>query len=228
MLRRNGPVINSVALVPRLAGSLRWKRFVKKVERYKGSPPLLTFKYQRSLHLLHVTSEYQFMYNTALGNKLKTTTVDTVYNLVSKNMRLSYHRWTMWCTVSVEILSTAAQLHKIPFEKTLKAVQSHQKCHYSLGHVSLPVQWPYLASFPRHYHFLSVLDCLWPWEAFSFDNRVEITSHTRFLILDSRLAVCHIHYHHHTTTVLRPFFRDHPGEPVPEENFWTLYGARED
>jgi len=26
----------------------------------------------------------------------------------------------------------------------------------------------------------------------------------------------------HTTAVLRPFFRDHPGEPVPEENFWTL------
>jgi len=29
--------------------------------------------------------------------------------------------------------------------------------------------------------------------------------------------------HHTTTTVLRPFFRDHPGEPVPEENFWTLW-----
>jgi len=27
----------------------------------------------------------------------------------------------------------------------------------------------------------------------------------------------------HTTTVFRPFFRDHPGEPVPEENFWTLW-----
>jgi len=26
-----------------------------------------------------------------------------------------------------------------------------------------------------------------------------------------------------TTTVLQPFFRDHPGEPVPEENFWTLW-----
>jgi len=26
-----------------------------------------------------------------------------------------------------------------------------------------------------------------------------------------------------TTTVLRPFFRDHTGEPVPEENFWTLW-----
>ena len=29
--------------------------------------------------------------------------------------------------------------------------------------------------------------------------------------------------HHHHTTVLWPFFRDHPGEPVPEENFWTLW-----
>ena len=28
---------------------------------------------------------------------------------------------------------------------------------------------------------------------------------------------------YHTTTILRPFFRDHPGEPVPEENFWTLW-----
>jgi len=26
-----------------------------------------------------------------------------------------------------------------------------------------------------------------------------------------------------TTTVLRPFLRDHPGEPVPEENFWTIW-----
>jgi len=26
-----------------------------------------------------------------------------------------------------------------------------------------------------------------------------------------------------TTTVLRPSFRDHLGEPVPEENFWTLW-----
>jgi len=26
-----------------------------------------------------------------------------------------------------------------------------------------------------------------------------------------------------TTTVYGPFSRDHPGEPVPEENFWTLW-----
>jgi len=29
--------------------------------------------------------------------------------------------------------------------------------------------------------------------------------------------------HHTTTTILRPFFGDHLGEPVPEENFWTLW-----
>jgi len=29
-----------------------------------------------------------------------------------------------------------------------------------------------------------------------------------------------------TTTVLRPFFRAHPGEPVPEENLWTLWCKR--
>ena len=32
----------------------------------------------------------------------------------------------------------------------------------------------------------------------------------------------HTNTHTHTT-ILRPFFRDHPGEPVPEENFWTLW-----
>jgi len=26
-----------------------------------------------------------------------------------------------------------------------------------------------------------------------------------------------------TTTILRPFFRDYPGEPVTDENFWTLW-----
>jgi len=32
-----------------------------------------------------------------------------------------------------------------------------------------------------------------------------------------------MHHHHRTTTVLCSFFRDHPGELVPEENFWTLW-----
>ena len=39
---------------------------------------------------------------------------------------------------------------------------------------------------------------------------------------------CSTAYHntHTHTTVLRPFFRDHPGEPVPEENLWTLWCKR--
>ena len=28
---------------------------------------------------------------------------------------------------------------------------------------------------------------------------------------------------HTAPTILRSFFRDHPGEPVAEENFWTLW-----
>jgi len=32
-----------------------------------------------------------------------------------------------------------------------------------------------------------------------------------------------LRYAPHTTTVLRPFFWVLPGEPVPEENFWTLW-----
>ena len=32
----------------------------------------------------------------------------------------------------------------------------------------------------------------------------------------------HCRIHHTTTTVLRPFYRDHPGEPVPEETFCTF------
>jgi len=32
-----------------------------------------------------------------------------------------------------------------------------------------------------------------------------------------------MHQHHHTTTVLWPFFWDHLDEPVPEENFYNLW-----
>jgi len=34
------------------------------------------------------------------------------------------------------------------------------------------------------------------------------------------LSSTHTHTH---TSILWPFFRDNPGEPVPEENFWTLW-----
>ena len=35
-----------------------------------------------------------------------------------------------------------------------------------------------------------------------------------------QLQMPHTHTH---TTILQPFFQVHPGEPVPEENFWTLW-----
>ena len=40
-----------------------------------------------------------------------------------------------------------------------------------------------------------------------------------------RKALCKWTYFRTTTatTVLRPLFQDHPGELVPEENFWTLW-----
>ena len=38
------------------------------------------------------------------------------------------------------------------------------------------------------------------------------------------MKCCSIHHHHHhVTTVLWPFFWDHPDDPVPEENFWILW-----
>jgi len=42
----------------------------------------------------------------------------------------------------------------------------------------------------------------------------------------SRCTVTTYYYYltaNHTTTVLQPFFQDHPGEPVPEKNFWILW-----
>jgi len=44
-------------------------------------------------------------------------------------------------------------------------------------------------------------------------------------VMMSMIALSHAETqtYHHTTTVLRPFFPDHPGEPVPEEYFWTLW-----
>jgi len=42
-------------------------------------------------------------------------------------------------------------------------------------------------------------------------------------LLAFQMFVCQTYHHHHITTVLWPFFRDHPGELVPEQNFWTLW-----
>jgi len=60
-----------------------------------------------------------------------------------------------------------------------------------------------------------------------FSKRYCIYNSTQFAfpILTFPQIVCSVlqTYTTTTTTVLQPFFRDHPGEPVPEENFWTLW-----
>jgi len=91
------------------------------------------------------------------------------------NKRLSCRRDTARCAMSVEILSTAAQLRETEQTcnrwMTLKGTQGGQKCApYSIGHIRFPIkcietkQRRYLTSFPRYYHFYSVRHCLWPWK----------------------------------------------------------------
>jgi len=48
-----------------------------------------------------------------------------------------------------------------------------------------------------------------------------LSSGTLNLLLQRKPITAFLPHHH--TTVLRLFFRDHPGEPVPEENLWTLW-----
>jgi len=53
-------------------------------------------------------------------------------------------------------------------------------------------------------------------------------SHSSWLYFTMCVEVRLVHNLKHcpcttTAAVLQPFFRDHPGESVPEENFWTLW-----
>ena len=54
-------------------------------------------------------------------------------------------------------------------------------------------------------------------------NAITAVPHHHLLNVNLRSHYKIYSRHHHTTTVLRPFLRDHPGEPVLEENFWTLW-----
>jgi len=47
----------------------------------------------------------------------------------------------------------------------------------------------------------------------------------QFLAFDSLIKINALLYLEilHTTTISWPFFRNHPGVPVPEENLWTLW-----
>jgi len=59
------------------------------------------------------------------------------------------------------------------------------------------------------------------------------TNHLNYLLKILKIQLClklkiileikTNHTHTITTILLRPFFWDHLGQPVPEENFWTLW-----
>jgi len=49
---------------------------------------------------------------------------------------------------------------------------------------------------------------------------ITTTCETVILCATVTINCCKTHTH---TTVLRPFLRDNTGEPMPEENFWTLW-----
>ena len=53
-----------------------------------------------------------------------------------------------------------------------------------------------------------------------FEKKLKIAEH--LVKLRARMQ-WHPFLTHTTTTILRPFFQDDPGELVPEENFWTLW-----
>ena len=51
-------------------------------------------------------------------------------------------------------------------------------------------------------------------------GRHQVGCYTTGIVQLITLFLLIVHHHHNR---LRPFSRDHPGEPVPEENFWTLW-----
>jgi len=61
----------------------------------------------------------------------------------------------------------------------------------------------------------------------SIDNGLSALQHQLTMSLISphiwRCSIANISLQRTTTTTLRLIFRDHPGEPVPEENFWSLW-----
>jgi len=59
----------------------------------------------------------------------------------------------------------------------------------------------------------------------SLQEKQTTTSFNKAVLISLLIDTFDVQRNHHTTTttILWPFFRDHSGESVPEENFWTLW-----
>jgi len=55
-------------------------------------------------------------------------------------------------------------------------------------------------------------------QSFTISSSTAVVLRKAALLCLRQLAQTHRH-----TTILRPFFRNHPGEPVPEEDIWSLW-----
>ena len=79
--------------------------------------------------------------------------------------------------------------------------------------VAMEAEWQLLTS---DYDYVS----LWYLTISHSLNCIHVTASVKTTHTSFRCSGTHTHTR---TTVLRPFLRDHLGEPVPEENFWTLW-----
>jgi len=101
-----------------------------------------------------------------------------------------------------------AQLTLLPIAQNpmiynvFQSARHSQKCPFTSQHL--------------HSHLIHVPRPIW----LSIPNCISIGSAVfAQLMADSPYTL----YHTTTTTVLRPFFWDNQGQPVPEANFWTLW-----
>ena len=100
-----------------------------------------------------------------------------------------------------------------------------QQLHATIAHVTTVLVSTYRSSVhqtsPRSHRRrrrwnVAVYSARWDTGARWFDHNLHSYSDT----IRAKLMIPPPPY---TTTVFRPFFRDHPGEPVPEEKFRTLW-----
>ena len=94
-----------------------------------------------------------------------------------------------------------------------------------------PQNWPSPLGFPhpagggqshghrQHAQKIRYRSCLWfrKYPGGQTDRQTDRSAHHN---TSHRRSNKHHHHHNRFTALL---FRDHPGEPVPEENFWTLW-----
>jgi len=122
------------------------------------------------------------------------------------------------CRTSPSSLSEpATQLEGTP--PAPKHTQPHQVYHHFLGKAVLDFDSDLRFYIP--FDTKQIISEMFP------ANLLDSTEETKCDItkanIDPEVPEHKTYYNTTTTTILRPFFRDHPGEPVSEENFWTLW-----